>query len=188
MRTRSSRRAYAGVAGNAVDAGSAVRAWITGTLVDVDAAVGSGEAWGALASEPVDAVDAATAVQAGQWLTVVHVPAAVGALEALAADAAVAAVGGVDAGRAVLAGIGGAGGRGDVAGGALPARWTVAGEAVAAVLASAAMATGTGLAVTAAQRARLALPAVAADTREVRHAVDAGPVVTTGIVQAFIHI
>lgn len=186
--TGAPRRAVTGVAGDTVDAGGTVGAGVAGALVDVDAAVGAGEARGTLTAEPVDAVDAATTVETGQWLAVIDVAPAAWALEALAADAVVAAGLAVDAGGAVLARVGGTGGRGDVAGGALPARRAVTGEAVAAVLTGAAVSAGAWLAVPSAQSARLALPTVTADTAEVRDTIHAGPVVLAWLVHALVHI
>lgn len=55
--------AYARVAGYAVDAGGSVGAGIAGALVDIDATVGPGKTWRALAAEPVDTIYAAAPVE-----------------------------------------------------------------------------------------------------------------------------
>lgn len=81
------RRAYATKLAEAVLAGGAERAGVGCALVDVDAAVRSGEATRALAAEPVDAVHASPTVEAGRRAAVVHVTLAAFALEALAANA-----------------------------------------------------------------------------------------------------
>lgn len=184
----SARRTDARVAGNPVDARSAAHARVTGALVDVYATVGPSETRRALASEPIDTVDAATTIETGQRLTVVHVLVTVRPFEALLADAAIATVGDVHARGPVLAGAAGACWRRDVTGGALPARRTVTGETVAAILTGAAVTAGSGLAVAGAQGAGLALPAVATDAREVGQPVDAGTVVPTGQRRALVHV
>ena len=93
----------------------AVAAGVRGAVVDVDLAVGAGEAGGALAQEPVDAVDALAAVLARLRDAVVDVVLAVVALEAVLADALVV-VAGVDASAAVEARVRATGGLlGDVA-------------------------------------------------------------------------
>lgn len=121
-----SRRAEALEIADAVDAGPAETARIRSALVDVDLAVGAGEADGAFAQEPVGTVDALPAVVAGVRVAVVDVVLAVDALEAVAADAGVV-VSGVDAGSAVLAGVRAAGLEfGDVAGRAFPVGRAVA--------------------------------------------------------------
>lgn len=90
---------------DAIHAGGTAGARIARTFVHVDAAVRSGEAGRAFASEPVVTVHALTAVQARHWLTVVHIAPAIRSFEALAADAPIAAVNRIHAGRAVRAGI-----------------------------------------------------------------------------------
>lgn len=71
---------------------------------------------------------------------------------------------------------------------ALPTGRAVTRETVAAILAGAGVPASTGLAVAATKRAGLALPAAAADAREVRHAVHAGAVVAAGLRHALVHI
>lgn len=184
----SARRADAGVTRDTVHAGGPARARVARAFVHVDTAVRAGEAGRALAPEPVHAVDAFAAVQTRQRLTVVDVAPAVRPFEALPADATVVAIRGVHAGRPVLARAARAGRRRDVAGCALPPDRAVTREAVAVVLTSAAIPASARLAVAAAQCAGLALPAAAADAREVRHAVHAGTVVATGLRHALVHV
>jgi len=78
---------------------------ITRAIIHVNAAVWTREARRAFASEPIDAVHALAAVQTRQQLTIIDVAPTIRSLEALAADASVAAVSGVHACRAVFAGI-----------------------------------------------------------------------------------
>jgi len=61
-------------------------------------------------------------------------------------------------------------------------------EAITAVLTTAAVPASTRLAMTATERAGLALPAAAADAGKVRHAVHAGAVVAARLRHAFVHI
>lgn len=121
-------------------------------------------------------------------MTVVHVPAAIRSLETLSADASVVSVRGVHAGRSVFAGAARAGWRSYVTGCTLPTWWTVASEPISAILTRASVPTGPWLAVTAPKGAGFALPTSSADAGEVRHAVDAGAVVATGRVHAFVHV
>lgn len=108
MRSSSSRRTDAGIAGNAVDAGGAIGAGVAGALVDVDPAIGTGETRCALAPKPVDPVHTPSSVQTGEGLAVVHVPHTVRSLESFPADAPVTTVRTVDTGCTVGAGVAGA--------------------------------------------------------------------------------
>lgn len=96
-------RALALESADAVDAGAAVLARTRGALVDVDAAVGAGEALGALAPVPIDAVDALAAVVARHRVAVVRVLFAGAPFEAVLANAVEAGAVRVDARGAVFA-------------------------------------------------------------------------------------
>lgn len=96
-------RALALESADAVDAGAAVLARTRGALVDVDAAVGSGEPLSALAAVPVDAVDALAAVVTRHWVAVVCVLFASAPFEAVLADAVEARAVRVDARGAIFA-------------------------------------------------------------------------------------
>lgn len=105
LRPGSAGRTDACVARDAVYARGTAGARITRAIVHVDAAVRTCETRGAFASEPINAVHTLAAVQTRQQLTVVDVAPTIRSLEALAADASVAAVSRVHACRAVLAGV-----------------------------------------------------------------------------------